>query len=61
MSVLNSARDGVALKLQRLASGCSLRAGQELHYLNDNLEPWLETNEDIDEYLRLLDVLALLR
>ena len=39
----------------------SLRAGKDLHWLNDDLEPWLETNEDIEEYLRLLDILTLLK
>jgi len=49
------------LKLQRIASGCSLRAGEDLHPINDDLIPWLKTNEDIDEYLNLLDILTLMR
>ena len=48
-------------KLRRIAFGCSLVAGKELHYLNDDLEPWLPTNEDIEEYHKLLDILALVR
>jgi len=54
-------RERTTLKLKRIASGCSLLAGKELHWLNDDLEPWLETNEDIEEYLRLLDILTLLK
>tara|TARA_Y100000114_G_C11668730_1_gene282696 strand:- start:623 stop:796 length:174 start_codon:yes stop_codon:yes gene_type:complete len=54
-------REKISLKLQRIASGCSLRAGKDLHYLNDDLEPWLETNKDIEEYHKLLDILTLLR
>ena len=54
-------RERTALKLKRIASGCSLLAGKDLHYLNDDLEPWLETNEDITEYHKLLDILTLLR
>jgi hypothetical protein len=54
-------RERTTLKLQRIASGCSLRAGKGLHYLNDDLEPWLPTNEDIEEYHKLLDILALVR
>ena len=54
-------RDKVYLKLQRIASGCSTRAGEDLHPLNDDLIPWLKTNEDIDEYLNLLDTLTLMR
>ena len=54
-------RERTTLKLKRIASGCSLLAGKELHYLNDDLEPWLPTNEDIEEYHKLLDILALVR
>jgi hypothetical protein len=54
-------RDKVYLKLQRIASGCSVRAGKDLHPLNDDLIPWMKTNEDIDEYLNLLDTLTLMR
>jgi hypothetical protein len=54
-------KERTKLKLQRIASGCSLLAGKELHYLNDDLEPWLPTNEDIEEYHKLLDILTLLR
>jgi hypothetical protein len=54
-------RERTILKLKRIASGCSLRAGKDLHWLNDDLEPWLETNEDIEEYLTLLDLLTLLK
>lgn len=54
-------RERTTLKLKRIASGCSLLAGKELHYLNDDLEPWLETNEDIEEYHKLLDILTLVR
>ena len=54
-------RDKVYLKLQRIASGCSRRAGKDLHPLNDDLIPWMKTNEDIDEYLNLLDTLTLMR
>jgi hypothetical protein len=54
-------RERTTLKLKRIASGCSLRAGKDLHWLNDDLEPWLETNEDIEDYLRLLDILTLLK
>jgi len=54
-------RDKVYLKLKRIASGCSLRAGKDLHPLNDDLISWMETNEDIDEYLNLLDTLTLMR
>jgi len=54
-------RDKVYLKLKRIASGCSRRAGKDLHPLNDDLIHWLKTNEDIDEYLNLLDVLTLMR
>ena len=54
-------RERTTLKLQRIASGCSLRAAKDLHYLNDDLEPWLPTNEDIEEYHKLLDILALVR
>ena len=54
-------RDKVYLKLKRIASGCSFRAGEDLHPLNDDLIPWLKTNEDIDEYLNLLDTLTLMR
>ena len=54
-------RERTTLKLKRIASGCSLRAGKDLHYLNDDLEPWLPTNEDIEEYHKLLDILALVR
>jgi len=52
-------RERVTLKLQRIASGCSLRAGKDLHWLHDDLESWLETNEDIEEYHKLLDILTL--
>jgi hypothetical protein len=48
------------LKLKRLASECSLEAGRELHHLNDDLIPWLGTNEKIDEYLHLLDINTML-
>jgi len=54
-------RDKVYLKLQRIASGCSVRAGKDLHPLNDDLIPWMKTNEDIGEYLNLLDILTLMR
>ena len=54
-------RDKGYLKLQRIASGCSVRAGKDLHPLNDDLIPWMKTNEDIDEYLNLLDILTLMR
>ena len=54
-------RDKIYLKLQRIASGCSGRAGEDLHPINDDLIPWLKTNEDIDEYLNLLDTLTLMR
>ena len=54
-------RDKIYLKLKRIASGCSLRAGEDLHPINDDLIPWLKTNEDIDEYLNLLDTLTLMR
>ena len=54
-------RDKIYLKLKRIASGCSLRAGEDLHPLNDDLIPWMKTNEDIDEYLNLLDMLTLMR
>jgi len=54
-------RDKIYLKLKRIASGCSRAAGKDLHPLNDDLIPWLETNEDIDEYLNLLDILTLMR
>jgi hypothetical protein len=54
-------RDKVYLKLKRIASGCSRRAGTDLHPLNDDLIPWMKTNEDIDEYLNLLDTLTLMR
>jgi len=54
-------RDKVYLKLKRIASGCSRRAGKDLHPLNDDLIPWMKTNEDIDEYLNLLDTLTLMR
>ena len=52
-------RERVTLKLKRIASGCSLRAGKDLHWLHDDLESWLETNEDIEEYHKLLDILTL--
>jgi len=48
------------LKLKRLASECSLVAERELHHLNDDLTPWLGTNERIEEYLQLLDINAML-
>ena len=35
-------RDKIYLKLQRIASGCSLRAGEDLHPLNDDLIPWMK-------------------
>jgi len=54
-------KERLYLKLNRIASGCSKRAGKDLHPLNDDLIPWLETNEDIDEYLTLLDTLALVK
>ncbi len=54
-------RDKVYLKLKRIASGCSVRAGKDLHPLNDDLIPWMKTNEDIDAYLNLLDTLPLTR
>jgi len=54
-------KERLYLKLNRIASGCSGRAGKDLHPLNDDLIPWLETNEDIDEYLTLLDTLTLVR
>jgi len=54
-------RDKIYLKLKRIASSCSLRAGEDLHPINDDLIPWLKTNEDIDEYLNLLDILTLMR
>jgi len=54
-------KERIILKLNRIASGCSERAGKDLHPLNDDLIPWLETNEDISEYLDLLDTLTLVR
>ena len=54
-------KERLYLKLNRIASGCSKRAGKDLHPLNDDLIPWLETNEDIDEYLTLLDTLTLVK
>jgi len=54
-------KDKIYLKLKRIASGCSARAGKDLHPLNDDLIPWMKTNEDIDEYLNLLDILTLMR
>ena len=56
-----SERDKIYLKLKRIASGCSVIAGKDLHPLNDDLIPWMKTNEDIDEYLNLLDILTLMR
>jgi hypothetical protein len=53
-------RERTLFKLQRIACACSARAGKELHYLNDDLEPWMESNEDIKEYNKLLDLLAAL-
>jgi len=53
-------KERVTLKLRRIACGASMLAGKELHYLNDDLEPWLPTNEDIKEYHKLLDILTLL-
>ena len=50
----------VILKLKRLASECSLLAGRELHHLNDDLVPWLGTNERVGEYLELLDMNTIL-
>ncbi len=61
MSRYITERDKVYLKLQRIASGCSVRAGKDLHPLNDDLIPWMKTIEDIDEYLNLLDILTLMR
>ena len=54
-------KDKIYLKLKRIASGCSVRAGKALPPLNDDLIPWMKTNEDIDEYLNLLDTLTLMR
>jgi hypothetical protein len=58
---LMDSKERVTLKLRRIACGASMLAGKELHYLNDDLEPWLPTNEDIKEYHKLLDILTLLR
>jgi len=54
----NRIREQVTLKLRRIAEGCSRKANKRLHYTMDNLEYYLETNEEIDEYLSLLDTLT---
>jgi len=51
-------REQVVFKLRRIAEECSRRASKDLHYTQDNLEYYLETNEEIDEYLSLLDTLT---
>ena len=51
-------REQVTLKLRRIAEDCSRKANENLHYTMDNLEYYLETNEEIDEYLSLLDTLT---
>jgi len=51
-------RQQTAHKLRRIAEGCSKRAEKELHYLQDDLEHFLETNEEIEEYNHLLDTLT---
>jgi len=53
-------RARIILKLKRLAAECSLLAGRELHHLNDDLNPWLATNEEIKEYHELLDANTIL-
>ena len=50
----------IILKLKRLAAECSLLAGRELHHLNDDLNPWLASNEELKEYHELLDANTIL-
>ena len=58
---MTSYRERIELKLKRIAEDCSTRAKKELHPFQDDLVPWLRTNEDVDEYLELLDLATLSR
>jgi len=49
------------MELTDLAAECSYQAGRDLHPLNDDMVPYIPTNEGIQRYHELLDLWTLLQ